>query len=78
MSSEKCAKFSGLIASISIALRIVFESKSDVFVNLSTRFGKSVVFQAFRALPIMYSCVDPTREKNIVLVVSQVINLMKD
>ena len=75
MSSEKCAKFSGLIASISIALRIVFEAKSDVFVNLSTRFGKSVVFQA---LPIMYSCVDPTREKNIVLVVSQVINLMKD
>ena len=26
----------------------------------------------------MYSCVDPTREKNIVLVVSPLINLMKD
>lgn len=57
------------------ALRFVFESKSDVFVNLPTAFGKSVVFQA---LPIVYSCVDPTGEKNIVLVVSPLINLMKD
>jgi len=57
------------------ALRFVFESKSDVFVNLPTGFGKSLVFQA---LPIVYSCVDPTREKNIVLVVSPLINLMKD
>ena len=32
------------------ALRFVFESKSDVFVNLPTGFGKSVVFQA---LPIV-------------------------
>ena len=29
------------------ALRFVFEWKRDVFVNLSTGFGKSVVFQAF-------------------------------
>ena len=28
------------------ALRFVVESKSDVFVNLPTGFGKSVVFQA--------------------------------
>ena len=56
------------------ALRFVFESKSDVFVNLPTGFGKSVVFQA---LPIVYSCVEPTRE-NIVIVVSPLINLMKD
>ena len=57
------------------ALRFVFESKSDVFVNLPTGFGKSVVFQA---LPIVYSCVEPTRDKNIVIVVSPLINLMKD
>ena len=56
------------------ALRFVFKSKSDVFVNLSTGFGKSVTFQA---LPIVYYCVDATREKNIVLVVSPLINLMK-
>lgn len=36
---------------------------------------ESVVFQA---LPIVYSCMDATREKNIVLVVSPLINLMKD
>ena len=57
------------------ALRFVSESKSDVSVNLPTGFGKSVVFQA---LPIVYSCVEPTCEKNIVLVVSPLINLMKD
>ena len=45
------------------ALRFVFESKSDVFVNLPTGFGTSVVFQA---LPTLYSYVEPTREKNIV------------
>ena len=56
------------------ALRFVFESKRDVFVNLPTGFGKSVVFQA---LLIVYSCVDPTGEKNIVLAVSPLINLMK-
>ena len=56
-------------------MRFVFELKSDVFVNLPTRFGKSVVFQA---LPIVYFCLDPTHEKNIVLVVSPLINLMKD
>ena len=45
------------------ALGLVVESKSDVFVNLPSGFGKSVVFQA---LPIVYSYVEPTREKNIV------------
>ena len=57
------------------SLRFVFASKSDVFVNPSTAFGKPVVFQA---LPFVYSCVDPTCEENIaVLVVSPLINLMK-
>ena len=52
------------------ALRFVLESKSDVFVDLLTGFGK--------ALLIVYSYVDLTREKNIVLVVSPLSNLMKD
>ena len=57
------------------ALRSVFESQSDVSVNLSTVFGKSVAFQAF---PMVYSCVDPTREKNIVHTHSSaLIDLMK-
>ena len=39
------------------ALRLVVESKSDVFVNLPTGFGKSVVFQA---LSIVNSYVEPS------------------
>ena len=53
------------------ALRLIIESKSSVFVNLPTGFGKYVVFQA---LPV----VEPSREKNVVIVVSPVVNLMKD
>ena len=43
------------------------ESKGDVFVSLPAGFGKSVVFQA---LSVVYSHVEPSREKNIVIVVS--------
>ena len=57
------------------ALRIIVESKSDVFVNLPTGFVKSIVFQA---LPLVYSHVEPSREKNIVIVASPLVNLMKD
>lgn len=39
------------------ALRLVVESNSDVFVNLPTSFGKSVVFQA---LSIVNSYVEPS------------------
>ena len=45
------------------ALRLVVESKSDVFVNLPTGFGKSVIFQALSgdlALSIAYSYVKTT------------------
>ena len=44
-------------------LRLVVESNSGVFVNLPTDIRKSVVFQA---LPIVYSYLEPTREKKIV------------
>ena len=57
------------------ALRFVIESKSDVFVNLPTGFGKSVVFQV---LPVIHSYVEVTHEKNIVIVVSPLVNLTKD
>ena len=43
--------------------------------NLPTGFAKSVVFQA---LPVVYSHVEPSREKNIVIAVSPLVNLMKD
>ena len=45
------------------ALRLVVESKSDIFVNLPTGFGKSVIFQALSgdlALSIVYSYVKTT------------------
>ena len=40
------------------ALRLVVESKRDVFVNLPTGFGKPVVFQA---LSIVCSYVEPKK-----------------
>ena len=75
MSSGKCVKFSGLIASISIKTKpvICFLIEKRCFCESSAGVGKSV----FQALPIVYSCVNPTHEKNIVLFVSLLINLMK-
>ena len=53
------------------ALKFVIEKKKDVFVNLPTGFGKSVIFQSF---PLLYACVEPSREtKSIVIVVSPVV-----
>ena len=57
------------------ALKFVIEQKKDVFVNLPTGFGKSVIFQA---LPLLYACVEPGREKNLVIVVSPLVSLVKD
>ena len=48
--------------------------KSDVYVNLPTGYGKSVVSQALRTV---FASVD-RYEKNIVVVISPLINLMKD
>ena len=48
--------------------------KSDVYVNLPTGYGKSVVSQA---LCMVFASVD-RYEKNIVVVISPLINLMKD
>ena len=48
--------------------------KSDVYVNLPTGYGKSVVF---KAVPTVLDSVDKC-EKSIVIVTSPLINLMKD
>ena len=56
------------------AILQVVELKVDVSVNLPTGHGKSVVFQA---LPTVFASVDRC-EKNIVIVIFPLINLMKD
>lgn len=56
------------------AIQQVVEMKNDVYVNLPTGYGKSVVFQALRAV---FASVD-RYEKNIVIVISPLVNLMKD
>ena len=57
------------------ALKFDIEKRKDVFVNLPTGFGKSVIFQAF---PLLYGCVEPSREKkSTVIVVSPVVSLVK-
>ena len=56
------------------SLRFIVQVKGDVFINLPTRYGKSLVFQA---LPVVHSFLEPS-EKNIVIVVSPLVNLMKD
>ena len=45
------------------------------FVNLPTGFGKSLIYQA---LPLVYSCLQSTVEKNIIVVISPLTSLMKD
>ena len=49
------------------AIRQVVELKVDVYVNFPTGFGKSLIYQA---LPVAFSSVQSTCEKNIVVVIS--------
>ena len=53
------------------ALKFVIEKKKDVFVNLPTGFGKSVIFQAF---PLLYACVEPSRETRHVQSIKPIID----
>ena len=58
------------------ALQLVVESKSDVFVNLPTGSGKSVIFQALSgdlALSIVYSYVKTTNQSQKNRMLSQAI-----
>ena len=57
------------------ALNYVVKEKKDVFVNLPTGFGKSVIFQA---LPVLYASLEANRENNTVIVVCPLVSLMKD
>ncbi|XP_044183289.1 Bloom syndrome protein-like [Acropora millepora] len=57
------------------AIKYVVEEKKDVFVNLPTGFGKSLIYQA---LPLVYSCLQSTVEKNIIVMISPLTSLMKD
>jgi ATP-dependent DNA helicase RecQ len=52
------------------AIAHILEKKSDIFVNLPTGYGKSVIYQA---IPVVFE-----NENPIVLVVSPLISLMKD
>ena len=56
-------------------IKFVVEKKKDVFVNLPTGFGKSLIYQA---LPTVFSSVQSTCVKNIVVEISPLISLMKD
>ena len=56
------------------ALKFIIEKEKDVFVNLPTGFCKSVIFEALR---LLYACVEPSREKNLEIVVSPLVSLMK-
>ena len=57
------------------AIRCIVLDNKDVFVNLPTGFGKSVIFQG---LPEVFASLQPARERNIVIVVSPLVSLMKD
>ncbi|XP_078355691.1 bifunctional 3'-5' exonuclease/ATP-dependent helicase WRN-like [Oculina patagonica] len=57
------------------ALNYVVKEKKDIFVNLPTGYGKSIVFQA---LPVLYASLEANSENNIVIVVSPLVSLMKD
>ena len=55
------------------ALKFVIEKKKDVFVNLPTGFGDSVIFQG---LSLLYACVERNREKDRAIVVSPLVSLL--
>ena len=57
------------------AINHVVEKKRDVFVNLPTGFGKSLIYQA---LPVVFSSLPCSSEKNVVIVISPLTSLMKD
>ena len=65
---------SSLNAHQKIAIQKIVKEKKDVFVNLPTGFGKSLIFQA---LPLVFDHI--TEESgHIVVVVSPLISLMED
>ena len=57
------------------AMRSIVLDKKDVFENLPTGFGKSMIFQG---LPEVFSSLQPECERNIVVAVSPLVSLMND
>ena len=53
----------------------VLEKEKDIFVNLPTGFGKLLICQV---LPILFSSVQSTCKKNIVVVISPLTGWMKN
>ena len=48
-------------------IKYIVQGRKDIFVNLPTGFGKSLIYQA---LLLVYSCLQSTDEKNIIIVIS--------
>ena len=67
-------KISELSACQKLAIRKVFVEKEDVFVNLPTGFGKSLICQA---LPLVFDHVSD-ESGHIIVVVSPLVSLMED
>ena len=57
------------------SIKYIVQEKKDIFVNLPTGFGKSLIY---RALPLVYSCLQSTHEKNVIVVISPRNSLIKD
>ena len=53
------------------AIRSIVLDKKDVFMNLPTGIGKSMIFQG---LPKVFSSLQSERERNVVVVVSQLVS----
>ena len=67
--------FDGLNTHQRESIKYIVKEKKDIFVNLPTGFGKSLIYQA---LPLVYSCLQSTDQKNIIVVISPLNNLIKD
>ena len=57
------------------SIKYIVQEKKDIFVNLPTGFGKSLIYHA---LPLVYSCLQSTDENNIIVVISPLNSLIKD
>ena len=74
--AKRCqiSKFPSLMLTRSLQLEKVFLQKEDVFVNLPTGSGKSLIYQA---LPLVFDHVSD-ESGHIIVVVSPLVSLMGD
>lgn len=56
-------------------IKYIVKEKRDIFVNLLMGFRKSLIYQA---LPLIYSCMQSTDQKNIIVGISPLNSLIKD